>query len=177
LCEGCLGEQAFWFYDDQKCDVLELFGSKSGYSWMMARKGVQVGQPIDHKHGSNLNTACGRAEAWEKIMKMDREIIFINNPSPQSARKMIFRFCFEVIIRQCKRNEKFIVTCPEGSYFSRFLDQKRWHKVLSKPLCWVRVDLQHFCNCEDKMRNMIVFHSYDDDHQDGIFDEEDFLQS
>ena len=21
LCEGCLGEQAFWFYDDQKCDV------------------------------------------------------------------------------------------------------------------------------------------------------------
>ena len=167
LCEGCLGEQAFWFYDDQKCDVLELFGSSSGYSWMMARKGVKVGQPIDHKHGSNLNTAYGQAEAWKKIMKMDPEIIFINNPSPQSARKMVFRFCFDVITWQCKRNKKFIVTCPEGSYFSLFLDQKRWHKILSKHLCWERVDLQHFCNCEDEIRDMIVYHSYDD-YQDDI---------
>ena len=167
LCEGCLGEQAFWFYDDQKCDVLELFGSSSGYSWMMARKGVKVGQPIDHKHGSNLNAAYGQAEAWKKIMKMDPEIIFINNPSPQSARKMVFRFCFDVITWQCKRNKKFIVTCPEGSYFSLFLDQKRWHKILSKHLCWERVDLQHFCNCEDEIRDMIVYHSYDD-YQDDI---------
>ena len=167
LCEGCLGEQAFWFYDDQKCDVLELFGSSSGYSWMMARKGVKVGQPIDHKHGSNLNTAYGQAEAWKKIMKMDPEIIFINNPSPQSARKMVFRFCFDVITWQCKRNKKFIVTCPEESYFSLFLDQKRWHKILSKHLCWERVDLQHFCNCEDEIRDMIVYHSYDD-YQDDI---------
>ena len=167
LCEGCLGEQAFWFFDDQKCDVLELFGSSSGYSWMMARKGVKVGQPIDHKHGSNLNTAYGQAEAWKKIMKMDPEIIFINNPSPQSARKMVFRFCFDVITWQCKRNKKFIVTCPEGSYFSLFLDQKRWHKILSKHLCWERVDLQHFCNCEDEIRDMIVYHSYDD-YQDDI---------
>ena len=127
LCEGCLGEQAFWFYDDQKCDVLELFGSSSGFSWMMARKGTKVGQPIDHKHGSNLNTAYGQAEAWKKIKRMDPELIFINNPSPQSARKMIFRFCLEVIIWQCKRKKQFIVTCPEQSYFSQFLDQKRWH--------------------------------------------------
>ena len=167
LCEGCLGEQAFWFYDDQKCDVLELFGSSSGYSWMMARKGVKVGQPIDHKHGSNLNTAYGQAEAWKKIMKMDPEIIYINTPSPQSARKMVFRFCFDVITWQCKRNKKFIVTCPEGSYFSLFLDQKRWHKILSKHLCWERVDLQHFCKCEDEIRDMIVYHSYDD-YQDDI---------
>ena len=167
LCEGCLGEEAFWFYDDQKCDVLELFGSSSGYSWMMARKGVKVGQPIDHKHGSNLNTAYGQAEAWKKIMKMDPEIIYINNPSPQSARKMVFRFCFDVITWQCKRNKKFIVTCPEGSYFSLFLDQKRWHKILSKHLCWERVDLQHFCKCEDEIRDMIVYHSYDD-YQDDI---------
>ena len=166
LCEGCLGEQAFWFYDDQKCDVLALFGSSSGYSWMMARKGIKVGQPLDHKHGSNLNTAYGRAEAWKKIMKMDPEILFINNPSPQSACKMIFRFCLDVIVWQCKRNKIFIVTCPEGSYFSRFLDQKSGHKVLSKHLCWERVDLQHFCNCEDKIRNMIVYHSYDDYYHD-----------
>ena len=99
-------------------------------------------------------------------MKMDPEIVFINNPSPQSARKMIFRFCLDVIIWQCKRNKKFIVTCPEGSYFSRFLDQKSWRKVLSKHLCRERVDLQHFCNCEDKIRSMRVYHSYDDYYQD-----------
>ena len=28
----------------------------------MARKGVKVGQPIDHEHGSNLNTAYGGLE-------------------------------------------------------------------------------------------------------------------
>ena len=63
----------------------------------MARKGVKVGPPIDHKHGSNLNTAYGQAEGWKKIKKMDPELIFIHNLSPQSARKMIFRFCLEVI--------------------------------------------------------------------------------
>ena len=62
LCVGCLGEQALCFYNDQECDVLELFGSSPGFSWMMARKGVKVGQPIDHKHGSNLNTANGQVE-------------------------------------------------------------------------------------------------------------------
>ena len=32
LCEGCFGEQAPRFYDDQMCDVVELFGSSSGFS-------------------------------------------------------------------------------------------------------------------------------------------------
>ena len=166
LCEGCFGEQAFWFYDDQKCDVLELFGSSPGFSWMMARKGTKVGQPIDHKHGSNLNTAYGQAEAWKKIKRMEPELIFINNPSPQSARKMIFRFCLEAIIWQCKRNKKFIVTCPEQSYFAQFLDQKRWHKVLNLHLCWECVDIQHFCNCHDEIKDMKVYHSYDEYEQD-----------
>ena len=139
LCEGCLGEQAFWFYIDQKCDVLESFGSSSGFSWIMVRKGIEVGQPIDHKHGSNVYTAYGQAEAWKKFKKMDPELIFINNPSPHSARKMIFRFRLEVIIWQFKRKKKFIVTCPEQSYFAQFLDQKRWHKVLNSHLCWERV--------------------------------------
>ena len=53
----------------------------------------------------NLNTAYGQAEAWKKIMKMDPETIFINNPSSHSARKMIFRFCLDVIIWQCKKQE------------------------------------------------------------------------
>ena len=68
----------------------------------------------------------------EKDHEMDPEIIFINNPSPQSARKMVFRFCFDVITWQCNRNKKFIVTCPEGSYFSLFLDQKRMAQDLEQ---------------------------------------------
>ena len=125
-------------------------------------KGVKVGQPIDHKHGSNLNTAYGQAEAWKKIKKMNPELIFINNPSPQSARKMIFRFCLEVIIWLCKRKKKFIVTCPEQSYFAQFLDQKRWHKVLNSHLCWEPVDIQHFCNCHGNIKDLKVYHSYDE---------------
>ena len=48
--------------------------------------------------------------------------------------------------------------------FSLFLDQKRWRKIVSKHLCWERVDLQHFCNCEDEI--WFVYHSYDDYQQD-----------
>ncbi len=141
LREGCLGEQAFWFYDDQndqKCDVLELFGSSSGFSWTMARKGAKVGQPIDHEHGSNLNTAYGQAEAWKNKRKMDRGLILINSPSPQSARTLIFRVCLVMIISQCKHKKKLVVTCPEQSCFANVLDQKRWHKVLNPHVCWER---------------------------------------
>ena len=113
-------------------------------------------------------------------MKMDPEVISINNPSPQSARKMILRFCLEVITWQCKRNKKYIVTCPEGSYFSQFLYQKKWHRTLSQHLCWERVDLQHFCNCEDKIRNMIVYRAYDEYYHDvplfGRFVKKKFFQ-
>ena len=62
--------------------------------------------------------------------------------------------------------KKFIVTCPEQSYFAQFLDQKRWHKVLNSHLCWERVDIQHFCNCHDKIKDMKVYHSYDEYDQD-----------
>ena len=107
----------------------------------------------------------------EKDKKMDPELIFINNPSPQSARKMIFRFCLEVIIWQCKRKKKFIVTCPEQSYFAQYLDKKRWHKVLNTNLCGERVGLQHFCNCHGKIRSMEVDHSYDEDAHDESWSE------
>ena len=129
---------------------------------MMARKGIKAGQSIDHKHGSNLNTAYGQAEAWKKIKKMDPELICINNPSPQLARKMVFHYCLEVTIWQCKREKKFIVTCPEQSFLAQYLDQKRSHKVLNSHLCWERVDIQHFCNCHEKIKGIKVYHSFDE---------------
>ena len=46
---------------------------------------------FDH-NGSNLNTSLGQAEAWKKKTKMYLELILINNPSPQSARKMCLVF-------------------------------------------------------------------------------------
>lgn len=64
------------------CDVLDFCGSSSGFIWMMARKGAKVGQPIDHKHGSHVNTAYGPAEAWEKIKSsVSQKIVFVLNCS------------------------------------------------------------------------------------------------
>ena len=54
------------------------------------------------------------------------------------------------------------MTCPERSYFAQFLDQKRWHKILNSHLCWERVDIRHFCNCHDKIKDLKVCHSYDE---------------
>ena len=54
--EAYFGEQDFWLYQSQKCDVAELFSSSTGLSWHMSRMNVNVGQPIDHKHGFNLNS-------------------------------------------------------------------------------------------------------------------------
>ncbi len=160
LCEGCLGEQAFWFFDDQKCDVLELYRSSSGFSWMITRKGVKVGQPIYQKHGSNLNTAYGQADAWEKIKKMDPELLFINNPSRQSARNSFF-----VVLKgsygnvSAKRSSLWQVL--NNLILHSFLT-RRWHKVLNSHLCWERVDIQHFCNCPDKIKDLKVYHFYDE---------------
>lgn len=74
---------------------------------------------------------------------------------------MIFRFCLEVMIWQCKRKNKVVVTCPEH-FLRSFLDQKRWHKCLSSHLCWERVDIQHFCNCSDTMKDLKVYQSYEE---------------
>ena len=47
-----------------------------------------------------------------------------------------------MIIWQCASKNKFVMTCPEQSYFAQFLDRRRWRKVLNTHLCWERVDIQ-----------------------------------
>ena len=140
------GEQAFWSYNDQKPDVLELFGSSSGFSWMMARKGVKVGQPIDHKHGSNFNAAFGQSLAWKTIKKMIPEPILSTLHLLSQQGRWFPVFILKSSYGSVKGKKKFVVTCPEQFYFAQFLDQKRWHKVLNSHLWWKRMDIQHPCN-------------------------------
>ena len=54
--EAYLGEQAHWFCQTGKCDVVEVFSSNTGLSWHMARLKMKVGEPIDHKHGWSFNS-------------------------------------------------------------------------------------------------------------------------
>ena len=54
--EAYLGEQAHWFCQTGKCDVVELFSSNTGLSWHMARLNMKVGEPVDHKHGWSFNS-------------------------------------------------------------------------------------------------------------------------
>ena len=53
--EAYYGEQDFWFYQTGKCEAVELFSSNTGLSWRMSRMNISVGQPVDRKHGFNLN--------------------------------------------------------------------------------------------------------------------------
>ena len=49
--EAYFGEQTHWFCQTGKCDVVELFNSKTGLIWYMSRMNMKVGEPIDHMHG------------------------------------------------------------------------------------------------------------------------------
>ena len=50
--EAHLGEQAHWFCQTGKRDVVELFSNNTGLSWHMSRLNMKVSEPIGHKHGS-----------------------------------------------------------------------------------------------------------------------------
>ena len=150
LCEGCLGEQAFWFYD-----ISCLAAAPAIVGWWHGKESRLDSQLMTNMDLYNLNTAYGQAEAWKKIVKMDPETIFINNPSSHSARKMIFRFCLDVIIWQCKKQEIHCDMSWRTLHLTMFRPEEM-PKVLSKHLRWERVDLQHFCNCEDEIRSMLV---------------------
>lgn len=63
-----------------------------------------------------------------------------------------------IFLWQCKK--KIIVTCPEKSYVSNFIDQKKWNKVLNMHVCRELIDLQHVCNCDDEIKDMIIYPWY-----------------
>ena len=70
--------------------------------------------------------------------------------------RWFFDFVLKWSIGNVNAKKKFIVTCPEQSFFAQYLDQKRWRKVLNSHFCWERVDIQHFCYCHVKIKDMKV---------------------
>ena len=90
--EAYLGEQAHWFCQTGKCDVVELFSSNTGLSWDMSRLNMKVGEPIDHKHGWSFNSKTKQYQVWKQLEKLDPEYVLITNPSPNS-----WKFGFQIL--------------------------------------------------------------------------------
>ena len=119
--EAYLGEQAHWFCQTGKCDVVELFSSNTGLSWHMARLNMKVGEPIDHKHGWSFNSKKKQNQVWKQLVNLDPEYVLITNPSPNSWKYSVFKFCLDVMQWQVDRGKGFLVIAPPDSGFAQFL--------------------------------------------------------
>ena len=73
--EAYYGEQKHWFCQTGKCDVVELFSSNTGLSWMMSRSNMKVGEPIDHNHGWSFNSKTKLYHVWNQLEKLDPEYV------------------------------------------------------------------------------------------------------
>ena len=78
--EAYFGEQKHWFCQTGKCDVVELFSSNTGLSWMMSRMNMRVGEPIYHKHGWSFNRKTKLYQVWNQLEKLDPQYVLITNP-------------------------------------------------------------------------------------------------
>ena len=95
--EAYFGEQTHWFCQTGKCDVVELFSSNTGLSWMMLRMNMKVGEPIDYKHGWSFNSKTKLYQVWNQLGRLDPEYVLITNPSPNAWRHSTYKFCLEVM--------------------------------------------------------------------------------
>ena len=91
--EACFGEQAHWFCQTDKCDVVELFSSSTGLSWYMSRLNMQVGEPIDHKHDWSFNSKTKQYQSWNQLERLDPEYVF----DFQSFTKLLETFDIQVL--------------------------------------------------------------------------------
>ena len=85
FAKAYFGEQTHWFCQTGKCDVVELFSSNTGLSWYMSRMHMEVGEPIDHKHGWSFNSKTKQYQVWNQLERLDPEYVLVINPSPNSG--------------------------------------------------------------------------------------------
>ena len=119
--EVYFGEQTHWFCQTGKCDVVELFCSNTGLSWMMSRMNMKVGEPIGHKHGWSFNSKTKLYQVWNQLEKLDPEYVFITNPSPNTWRHSTYKFCLEVTKWQISRGKGFLIIMPPDAGLAHFL--------------------------------------------------------
>ena len=155
--EAYLGEQAHWFCQTGKCDVVELFSSNTGLSWHMSRLNMKVGEPIDHKHGWSFNSKTKQYQVWKQLEKLDPEYVLITNPSPNSWKYSVFKFCLDVMKWQVDRGKGFLVITPPDSGFAQFLTWKKFEKdrILYHIGCF-HLDMTNYCHCDPSIKNLRV---------------------
>ena len=160
--EAYLGEQAHWFCQTGKCDVVELFGSNTGLSWHMSRLNMKVGEPIDHKHGWSFNSKPMQYQVWKPLGKFDPEYVLITNPSPNSWKYSVFKFCLDVMKWQVDRGRDFLVIPLPDSRFPQFLTGMKFEKdrILYHIGCF-HPDMANCCHCDPSIKNLRVYHNHD----------------
>ena len=162
--EAYLGEQAHWFCQTGKCDAVELFSSNTGLSWHMARLNMKVGEPIDHKHGWSFNSKKKQNQVWKQLEKLDPEYVLITNPSPNSWKYSVFKFCLDVMKWQVDRGKGFLVIAPPDSGFAQFLTWKKLQKDRIKyHIGCFNLDMTNYCRCDPSIKNLRVFYNHDED--------------
>ena len=162
--EAYLGEQAHWFCQTGKCDVVELFSSNTGLSWHMARLNMKVGEPVDHKHGWSFNSKKKQNQVWKQLEKLDPEYVLITNPSPNSWKYSVFKFCLDVMKSQVDRGKGFLVIAPPDSGFAQFLAWKKLQKDRIKyHIGCFNLDMTNYCLCDPSIKNLRVYYNHDED--------------
>ena len=162
--EAYLGEQAHWFCQTGKCDVVELFSSNTGLSWHMARLNMKVGEPIGHKHGWSFNSKKKQNQVWKQLEKLDPEYVLITNPSPNSWKYSVFKFCLDVMKWQAGRGKGFLVIAPPDSGFAQFLTWKKFQKDRIKyHIGCFNLDMTNYCRCDPSIKNLRVYYNHDED--------------
>ena len=73
--EAYFGEQAHWFCQTVKGNVVELLNSNAGLRWYVARMNMKVGEPIDHKHGWSFNSKTKQYQVWNQLEQLDPEYV------------------------------------------------------------------------------------------------------
>ena len=143
---------------------MELFSSNTGLSWHMARLNMKVGEPVDHKHGWSFNSKKKQNQVWKQLEKLDPEYVLITNPSPNSWKYSVFKFCLDVMKWQVDRGKGFLVIAPPDSGFAQFLAWKKHQKDRIKyHIGCFNLDMANYCRCDPSIKNLRVFHNHDED--------------
>ena len=130
----------------------------------MARLNMKVGEPIDHKHGWSSNSKRKQNQVWKQLEKLDPEYVLITNPSPNSWKYLVFKFCLDVMKWQVDRGKGFLVIAPLDSGFAQFLTWKKLQKdrILYHIGCF-NLDMTNYCRCDPSIKNLHVYYNHDED--------------
>ena len=143
---------------------MELFSSNTGLSWHMARLNMKVGEPIDHKHNWSFNSKKKQNQVWKQLEKLDPEYVLITNPSPNSWKYSVFKFCLDVMKWQVDRGKGFLVIAPPDSGFAQFLAWKKLQKDRIKyHIGCFNLDMTNYCCCDPSIKNLRVLYNHDED--------------